>query len=128
MKNKILSFLLASIFITSVSGCDLNPLSWVNKAKDSVNNKINAPATEEDKAVIPVAPGLPTPDKPVSASCSSDPALVLCVTYPSIEALLADPNTKKFGFSIVVGDVEVHKGSLPALKYRLQKDGSITRG
>lgn len=110
----------------TLSGCDLNPMNWANKAKNKFNETVNAPATSEEREAF--LKGIPKPILPAAPACSNDPALLLCKTYPSVEALLADPNVKKFGFAISVNEQPVHKGEEPAVKYRLLKDGSVTRG
>lgn len=119
----IAALMLAAITMT---GCDVNPLNWVAKAKHKVETTVSADATPEEKTEF--LAGIPKPIMPVAPACSNDPALILCKTYPSVDALLADPNVKKFGFSITVNGVEVHKGQQPDIKYRQLKDGSVTRG
>lgn len=126
VKNKIA--LIATLVLTSfvITGCDVNPLNWVARAKHTVESKIRSPGTPEER--VEFLAGIPKPIMQLAPSCSNDPALILCKTYPSVNALLADPNLKQFGFSVTVNNIEVHKGLQPDIKYRQLKDGTITRG
>ena len=124
--KKTVAYTAGILVAVSLAGCDLNPLNWVNSAKNKFNSSVNADASAEDKASY--LGRIEKPTMPIGSSCSNDPALVLCKSYRSVDALLADPNVKNFGFSITVNGVEVHKGSQPDVKYRQLKDGSIFRG
>lgn len=124
--KKIAIYATGLIFALSVSACDLNPLNWAGKAKQSVEGKIKEPASTEEKSEY--LSSIKKPVMPTAPACSNDPALLLCKTYPSVDALLADPNVQKFGFAISVNGVEVKKGQQPDVKYRQMKDGSVIRG
>lgn len=124
--KKIAIYATGLMFVLSVSACDLNPLNWADKAKQTVVGKIKEPASAEEKSEF--LSRIDKPALPKASSCSNDPALLLCKTYPSVDALLADPNVKNFGFAISVNGVEVKKGQQPDVKYRQMKDGSVVRG
>ncbi len=122
-----LSLLIAILLVSiSATGCDMNPSSWAEKTKQSIDEKITTPATAQEKAEF--LDKLPKQTLPAASACSSDPALILCKTYPSVDAMLSDPNVKKFGFAISVDNVVVRPGLKPDIKYRKLKDGSIIRG
>jgi hypothetical protein len=102
--------------------CD-NKTNWFS-SKDDNDSQVES---EETKQMFNVQYEKFLNQK-IDSKCGAEANLVLCKTYPSKEALLADPNVQKFGFIITIDEVEVKQGLKPALKYRALKDGSVARG